>query len=172
MRGPIPREAAIVAIGSNLGNSLELIHRAMAFLEGLSDEPILKSSVWETSPVDCPPDSPRFLNAVVALIPKENETPESLLGRLQEAEKLFGRKRGPQRNAPRPLDLDLISFGAEMRQTPTLTLPHPRAILRRFVLVPLTELDSSYRLPGQGRTVETLISDLPPDMAMRRLSPI
>ena len=60
----------------------------MARLQKFSDAPILKSSLWQTVPVDCPPDSPKFVNAVVGLIPKENETPESLLKKLRELEKL------------------------------------------------------------------------------------
>ncbi len=73
---------AFVALGSNLGDSRKIILDAMARLQNFSDEPILKSSLWQTSPVDCPPDSPKFVNAVAGLIPKENETPESLLKKL------------------------------------------------------------------------------------------
>ncbi len=59
---------AIVALGSNLGDSRKILLDAMARLQNFSDEPLLKSSLWQTSPVDCPPDSPKFLNAVVALV--------------------------------------------------------------------------------------------------------
>ena len=106
----------------------------MARLQKLfSDEPILKSSLWQTSPVNCPPESPKFVNAVVGLIPKENETPESLLKKLRELEKEFGRAPKTVLNEPRPLDLDLIAFGNEILNSPELILPHPRAHLREFV---------------------------------------
>src|SRR5262249_41451762 len=106
----------------------------MRRLAEFTDQPLRQSSLWQTSPVDCPPDSPPFVNAVVGLKPHAGETPGALLAKLQTLEKEFG--RGPKRlqNEPRPLDLDLIAFGAETRNTPTLNLPHPRAHLRRFVL--------------------------------------
>src|SRR5689334_70754 len=102
---------AIVALGSNLGNSRQIILQAMERLQGLSIEPLLKSSLWQTAPVDCPPGSPRFVNAAVGLVPREGETPESLLAKLQAIEKKFGRQAKKILNEPRPLDLDLIVFG-------------------------------------------------------------
>src|SRR5271169_3922621 len=68
---------AYVALGSNLGNSVQLLQRAMARLEQFSDAPLLKSSLWQTAPVDCPPGSPNFVNAAVGLVPRLEETPES-----------------------------------------------------------------------------------------------
>src|ERR1017187_9240175 len=106
---------AFVALGSNLGNSRQIILDAMARLQNFSDAPVLKSSLWQTSPVNCPPGSPMFLNAVVALVPQKNETPESLLQKLRELEKEFGRAPKMVLNEARPLDLDLIAFGSEMR---------------------------------------------------------
>src|SRR5207248_2487888 len=72
--------------------SRETVLQAMRALEKLSDGPLLKSSLWETGPVDCPPGSPKFVNAMVGLTPLIGETPESLLGKLQELEREFGRK--------------------------------------------------------------------------------
>ena len=120
---------------------------ATARLQRLSAEPIVSSSVIQTAPVDCPPGSPIFLNAVIALRPLPGETPETLLGKLQDLEREFGRKPKTVMNEPRPLDLDLIAFGSETRTTPELTLPHPRAHLRRFVLAPLNELAPDLILP-------------------------
>ncbi len=135
----------------------------MAQLQNCSDEPIQKSSLWQTTPVDCPPDSPKFVNAIVGLIPRTAETPESLLEKLRELEKEFGRQPKKILNEPRPLDLDLIAFGKEMRSSPALTLPHPRAAQRRFVLQPLSELAPDLVLPGQTKTVSQLLAALPPD---------
>jgi len=160
---------AFVALGSNLGDSRQLILDAMARLQNLSDEPILKSSLWQTSPVDCPPGSPKFVNAVVGLVPRKDETPESLLKKLQELEKEFGRLRGHILNEPRPLDLDLIAFGAETRILPDLILPHPRAPVRRFVLQPLSEIAPDLVLPMQQKTVSQLLSDLPTGETVTRL---
>ena len=152
---------AIIALGSNLGNSRQIILDAMARLQDSSCEPILKSSLWQTSPVDCPPGSSVFVNAIIGLVPRPDETPESLLVKLQSLEKEFGRQAKKSLNEPRPLDLDLIAFGDVTRQSPKLILPHPRAHLRRFVLQPLSEIAPDLVLPGQTKTVLDLLCDLP-----------
>jgi 2-amino-4-hydroxy-6-hydroxymethyldihydropteridine diphosphokinase len=151
---------AIIALGSNLGDSRKIILDAIAQLQKISAAPLLKSSLWETSPVDCPPDSPKFLNAMVALTPQTGETPESLLEKLQELEKEFGRATKKNLNEPRPLDLDLIAFGNETCHSPDLILPHPRAHTRRFVLQPLNEIAPDLVLPGQTQTVAQLLAGL------------
>jgi len=149
-----------IALGSNLGDSQRIVSDAIARLQNFSDKPILKSSLWQTSPVDCPPDSPKFVNAVVGLIPRKNETPESLLKKLHALEKEFGRAPKTILNEPRPLDLDLIAFGNEIRNSAELTLPHPRAHLRKFVLQLLNEIAPELILPGQTKTVSQLLADL------------
>jgi 2-amino-4-hydroxy-6-hydroxymethyldihydropteridine diphosphokinase len=151
---------AFVSLGSNLGDSRKTISDAMARLQNFSDEPILKSSLWQTSPVNCPADSPKFVNAAVALVPREDETPESLLEKLRELEKEFGRSQKKILNEPRPLDLDLIAFGNETRNSSELILPHPRAHERRFVLQPLNEIAPDFILTGQGKTVSQLLAGL------------
>lgn len=160
---------AYIALGSNLGDSLALLRVAMARLQAFSDRPLLKSSLWQSTPVDCPPGSPLFVNAVVLLNPRPDESPESLLEKLQVLEQEFG--RGPKKvlNEARPLDLDLIAFGTETRLAPRLTLPHPRAHQRRFVLQPLSELAPELILPGQTKTVLELLSALGKDEILRRL---
>jgi len=160
------RQMAIVALGSNLGDSRQSILRAMERLQSFSDAPLLRSSLWQTSPVDCPPGSPVFVNAVVALAPQPRETPESLLAKLQTLEKEFGRKPKKVLNEPRPLDLDLIAFGNQTRAAKELTLPHPRAHQRRFVLQPLSEIAPNLILPGQAKTVAQLLAKLSPDENM------
>jgi 2-amino-4-hydroxy-6-hydroxymethyldihydropteridine diphosphokinase len=126
-----------------------------------SEAPLVRSSFRETAPVDCPPGSPRFLNAVVGLVPRKGETPETLLVKLQGLEREFGRQPASIRNAPRPLDLDLLAFGNATRRTARLTLPHSRAHLRRFVLEPLAEIAPDLVLPGQTKTVFQLLAELP-----------
>jgi 2-amino-4-hydroxy-6-hydroxymethyldihydropteridine diphosphokinase len=151
---------AYVAIGSNLGSPRENVARAMDRLQQLSDDVIGRSSIYETDPVDCPPGSPRFANAAVALVPRRDETPESLLGKLQAVEREFGRRPKQFHNEPRPLDLDLIAFGNETRTTPHLVLPHPRAHQRRFVLESLAEIAPDLVLPGQTASVAYLLKTL------------
>jgi 2-amino-4-hydroxy-6-hydroxymethyldihydropteridine diphosphokinase len=151
---------AFVALGSNLGNSREILNNAMMRLQKLSTTPLIKSSLIETAPVDCPPGSPMFLNAVVGLTPRTGETPESLLAKLQALEKEFGRQPKKVLNEARPLDLDLIAFGNESRATASLTLPHPRAHLRKFVLQPLAEIAPDLVLPGQTKVVAELLKEL------------
>ncbi len=160
---------AFVALGSNLGNPRANVLQAMDRLQVFSDQPLVKSSLWQTSPVDCPPGSPPFVNAVVALQVPNEETPESLLLKLQALEKEFGRTPKTVLNAPRPLDLDLIAFGNERRSTASLVLPHPRAHLRRFVLQPLSEIAPGLVLPGQNRSVQEILRQLPEGQAIERL---
>jgi 2-amino-4-hydroxy-6-hydroxymethyldihydropteridine diphosphokinase len=161
---------AFVALGSNLGNSRKILLDAMARLQEFSTTPILKSSLWQTSPVDCPPGSPKFLNAVAALNPPAGETAESLLGKLQALEKEFGRKTKVVLNEPRPLDLDMIVFGDEVRHSPDLVLPHPRAHVRRFVLQPLSEIAPDLILPGQTQPVSRLLAGLDDSESCEKLS--
>ena len=158
-----------VALGSNLGDSRRIILDAMARLQELSPSSLLKSSLWQTSPVNCPPNSPPFVNAVAALVPFADETPESLLQKLRALEKEFGRPPKKVLNEPRSLDLDLIAFGTETRNSPELILPHPRAHLRRFVLQPLGEIAPDFILPGQSKTISQLLAELLDEEMVTRL---
>lgn len=160
---------ALIALGSNLGDSPAIVRAAMERLAALSNEPLLRSSLWDTTPVDCPPGSPRFVNAVVALRPLPGQTPESLLLELQALERAFGRRPKAVLNEARVLDLDLIAFGNQQRATATLTLPHPRAAQRRFVLQPLAEIGPDWILPGQTQSVAEQLAGLPTDEVIRRM---
>jgi 2-amino-4-hydroxy-6-hydroxymethyldihydropteridine diphosphokinase len=160
---------AFVALGSNLGDSAAILREAMERLQQFSAAPLKRSSLWLSTPVDCPPGSPRFVNAVVAMTPKPDETPESLLLRLQALERDFGRRPKKILNEPRPLDLDLIAFGAEVRANEQLTLPHPRVHLRRFVLEPLAEIAPNLVLPRQTKPVRQLLAELRTSEVLSRL---
>jgi 2-amino-4-hydroxy-6-hydroxymethyldihydropteridine diphosphokinase len=149
-----------IALGSNLSDSAAELDAAVIFLRGLSaDRPIRESSRFKTEPVDCPPGSGPFLNAVAEIIVDPAVLPPvELLKRLQSFERERGRPRGHERNSPRPLDLDIIYYGDLVMQTHELTIPHPRAISRRFVLEPLAQLRPAWILPGQSKTVDELLA--------------
>src|SRR5580658_10489691 len=169
VRATMKSVLAIIALGSNLGDSRRIVLDAMARLQNFSETPVLKSSLWRTSPVDCPADSPEFVNAVAGLTPRKDETPELLLIKLRGLEKDFGRAPKTVLNGPRPLDLDLIAFGYETRNSPDLILPHPRAHLRRFVLQPLSEIAPDLILPGRGRTAFQLLAEISSGETVTRL---
>ena len=161
---------AFVALGSNVGDPRATVLRAMDELENLSRTPPKRSSLWETEPVDCPPGSAPFINAMVGLDPLPGETPETLLKKLKALEIEFGRKPKSVLNEPRPLDLDLIAFGTEIRIGPELILPHPRAHERRFVLAPWNEIAPDYVMPNQKLSVGALLSSLGSSQFARRSS--
>ena len=144
-----PSDMAFVSLGSNLGESRSIICEAIEQLSVFSSAPLLRSSLWRTEPVDCPPGTPDFVNAAIGLKPRSQDTPESYLACFQELESEFGRRPKRVSNESRTLDLDLITFRHEIRETALLRLPHPRVHLRRFVLEPLSEIAPSLVLPGQ-----------------------
>lgn len=164
--GQVP---AYVSLGANLdswvGPPERTLRFAMESLALLSRSPLLVSSIWESTPLDCPPDSPRFFNAVAALLPHK-QTPEELLLALQQIENELGRVRSHVRNAPRALDLDLLIWGAEFRNGALLTLPHPRMHERRFVLEPLQEVAPDFVVPGKG-AVRDLLAEIAPQGTIR-----
>lgn len=131
---------AFISLGANLpgnsGNAADTIKQVLPRLQELSDSTLLTSPLYQSDPKDCPPGSPVYINAVTALLPRSGLTPESLLATLQQLEAEFGRIRSGLLNEARTLDLDLLSFHDEARNTSTLILPHPRAHERRFVLEP------------------------------------
>lgn len=154
------KDPAIVALGANLpgacGPPERTVREAMRRLCALSVVEPRCSSLWRSHPVDCPPGSPDFINAVVALQPAEVMTPLALLEQLQQLEQEFGRQRGAGQNAPRVLDLDLIAWGERSSATATLELPHPRAHERAFVLLPLAEVAPDLVFPGWQEPVHAL----------------
>jgi 2-amino-4-hydroxy-6-hydroxymethyldihydropteridine diphosphokinase len=152
---------AFIALGSNLGDPRQNVRRAMDRLQAFSDSPLFRSSLWLSTPVDCPPDSPPYINAAIGLRPRPTETAGSLLEKLLCLEREFGPRARKVANESRTLDLDLIAFRNEIRNSRSLILPHPRAHLRRFVLLPLSEIAPDLILPGQRQTVRRLLDILP-----------
>ena len=150
----------VIALGSNVGNRLEalrLARRAVLKIPGASG-PLLCSSLYETDPVGTEADAGPFLNAVLELDFEGH--PAALLDALQAIEADMGRPSKRPRNAPRTIDLDILYVGNLTLSTPDIVIPHPRLHLRRFVLVPLGEIRSDLRLPGQQNTIGELLSQL------------
>ena len=140
---------AVVALGSNLGNRLETLQGAV---DALGDTPGLRikgvSPVYETEPWGVDPGSqPAYFNAVVVL--KTTLPPSSLLERAHAVEEAFHRVRD-EHWGPRTLDVDIGSYADVVSDDPQLTLPHPRAHERAFVLAPWHDLDPEAQLPGHG----------------------
>lgn len=159
----------LIGIGSNRGDSVAVVLEAMARLRAFAVGPVLGSSLWRTSPVDCPPGSADFINAAAAFVPDAGLSPEALLQGLKALEAEYGREPGRVRNAPRELDLDLLLFDAEVRDTPEFVLPHPRAVDRLFVLAPAAEVLPDAVWPGTGRTILALLTSLDSDEQVQRL---
>ena len=140
----------VFSVGSNLGDRLGHLQTAVDVLLSHGAEPTL-SPVYETTPVGGPPQRD-YLNAViVADLPVGTD----LLGLVTAAERAAGRERGP-RWGPRTLDLDVISVDDVVSRNPALTLPHPRAQHRAFVLAPWRDVDPAAKLPGVGSVAELL----------------
>jgi len=140
-----------IALGSNLGNSKELIEQAIDLLDQLSSSPIKLASIYRTAPVDCPPGSPDFLNTVVQI--NYSDSPQSLLEQTQAIETQLGRKAKQVINEPRPIDVDILYMGEVTTQSGTPILPHPRMLERIFVLEPLSEIAPSLILPHTDLSV-------------------
>lgn len=150
----------VVSMGSNLGDRLDTLDGALAaWRETPGVMVVAVSPVYETAPVDAPDGSGDFLNVVVLL---HTDLPAALLlERAQAIESAFDRRRSGTPNEPRTLDVDLVAVGEEASDDPVLTLPHPRAHLRAFVLVPWHAVDPDAVLPGRGR-VDALLDALDP----------
>ena len=155
---------AIIALGANqdspYGAPADTICLAMDEIAGWSDTPSRRSSLWSSDPVDCPPGSPGFINAVIAIHTHAADTPLDLLTRLQHLENRLGRKAQKAPNAPRCIDLDLICFGEQICNEPHLILPHPRAHLRGFVIFPLEEIAPDLVFPLKNQRITDIAAGL------------
>ncbi|WP_405439268.1 2-amino-4-hydroxy-6-hydroxymethyldihydropteridine diphosphokinase [Streptomyces avidinii] len=146
---------AVIALGANLGNRLETLQGA---IDALGDTPGMRvkavSPVYETEPWGVEPGSqPSYLNAVVAV--KTTLPPSSLLERAHAVEEAFDRVR-EERWGPRTIDVDIVAYADRVSDDPVLTLPHPRAHQRAFVLAPWHDIDPEARIPGRGEVAALL----------------
>lgn len=143
-----------LGLGSNVGDRKAHLRAAIELLRehGVAVEAV--SSLYETEPVGEILDQPDFLNAVARI--GTGLEPEGLLDACKAIEVEQGRMFGGPRHGPRPLDIDLLMLGDLELRTDRLTLPHPEVTTRRFVLVPLLELDPELALPDGTSLLEAL----------------
>lgn len=152
-----------IALGSNIEPRLAHLQSARRHIFSLHSgtRPVLCSKVYETSPVDCPVDSPPFLNTVLELsIAME---PEDVLREVKKIENALGRQPSRERNGPRIIDIDLLYCESLTISSPGLTLPHPQIARRRFVLQPLADIQPKLILPTFSQNVEELLKELKSD---------
>jgi 2-amino-4-hydroxy-6-hydroxymethyldihydropteridine diphosphokinase len=148
-----------IGVGSNLGDRLGYIRKAIALLKKIPGIDVGKMSpVYETPAEGGPAGQPDYLNLVFEL--KSAFSPETLLGILKGIEKKAGRSSDPVRWAPREIDLDILLCGDVKVKTKKLRVPHPMMEKRYFVLRPLADLAPQLMVPGTKKNVEALLTVL------------
>jgi 2-amino-4-hydroxy-6-hydroxymethyldihydropteridine diphosphokinase len=157
-----------LGLGSNVGDRRAQLEAAVAGLRARGVEVLASSSLYDTDPVGEILDQPAFLNACLRIA--SDLGPEALLDAAKAVELQRGRDAAAPRHSPRPLDVDLLLFGESPYRSERLTLPHPQVAERRFVLIPLVELDPELTLPGGPRLADRL-AELPVDEGVRWAGP-
>ncbi len=155
-----------LGLGSNVGDRRDHLQQAVAALPTQRVTVLASSSVYETEPVGEVLDQRDFYNACVRI--ETEHDPEQLLDACKRVERELGREPGGIRHGPRPIDVDVLLLGSLEHRSDRLTLPHPEVLGRRFVLVPLLELDPELTLPGGARAADAL-DELPEGPAVRRV---
>jgi len=164
-------EIGYLGLGSNVGDRRAHLQAAVEDLWGHAIEVLASSSVYETEPVGEVPDQREFFNACVRIGTELG--PEEVLDAAKAVEQALGRElSGPGyvRHGPRPIDVDVLLLGGEVYESGRLRLPHREVTSRRFVLVPLLELDPDLIVPGAGRAADAL-AGLGDGQAVRRAGP-
>lgn len=137
---------AVIALGANLGEPRKQVAFAIELIKDLINVSAI-SSFYETEPVGVPDDQPNYINAI--LVGESELAPAELMAALLKIEQRLGRERSFP-NAARSIDIDLIDYGGQTMVSELLTLPHPRAHQRNFVLEPWFEIDPNGVLAGMG----------------------
>jgi len=164
-------EMVFIGFGSNVGDRVDYCDRAVTLLSLLPHSRLQGVSLlYETEPVRdrTDPGEGWFLNGVVQL--ETAIKPGSLLTTLQEIERALGRD-DDNRSGPRTIDLDILFYGDQVMKEPGLTVPHPRLHQRRFVLMPMNELDPLWVHPTLKQSVAQLLTDVPDQSHVRLLFP-
>jgi 2-amino-4-hydroxy-6-hydroxymethyldihydropteridine diphosphokinase len=145
--------SVVLGLGSNLGERLATLQRAVDLLAGEQVRAVASSRVWETEPIG--PPQPEFLNAVVRA--QTDLEPLQLLSACQRVEASLGRVR-TERWGPRTIDIDVLLYDDVAVDEPGLTVPHPRMTERAFVVLPLLELDPDPVLPDGARVKDARLA--------------
>jgi 2-amino-4-hydroxy-6-hydroxymethyldihydropteridine diphosphokinase len=143
-----------LGLGSNVGDRRAHLQSAVSELPAYGVQVIASSSVYETEPVGLVLDQREFYNACLRV--ETDHGPEQLLDACKAVERTLGREPGGVRHGPRPIDVDVLLLGDVQFESARLTLPHPEVSSRRFVLVPLLELDPGLTLPDGTRLSDAL----------------
>jgi 2-amino-4-hydroxy-6-hydroxymethyldihydropteridine diphosphokinase len=144
---------ATISLGSNLGDRLQYLQNALNSINDMTGTQVHSvSPVFETDPIGGP-EQGEYLNAVAVV--KTVLSPEQFLAATQQIELEQNRERN-ERWGPRTLDIDLLAMDSEVRSTPDLELPHPRAHERAFVLLPWSLLDPDFVIPGKSSVAQLL----------------
>jgi 2-amino-4-hydroxy-6-hydroxymethyldihydropteridine diphosphokinase len=156
-----------LGLGSNLGDRRAHLQAAVDALGRHGVRVLASSSTYDTDPVGEVLDQPAFLNACLRI--ETDLGPEALLDACKAVERDLGRTLGEGyvRHGPRPIDVDLLLLGDEPYRSERLTLPHEQVTARRFVLIPLLELDLELRTPD-GTSLAECLARLPLDEGVRR----
>jgi 2-amino-4-hydroxy-6-hydroxymethyldihydropteridine diphosphokinase len=157
-----------LGLGSNVGERRAHLEQAVVELSGHGIQVLASSSVYETEPVGEVLDQREFFNACLRV--ETDHDPERLLDACKAVERALGRAGGGVRHGPRVIDVDVLLLGDVVYGSPRLTLPHPEVSSRRFVLVPLLELDPDLALPS-GRTLAEALAELGPGQEVRLAGP-
>ena len=160
-----------IALGANLGKPATVFASALRGLERKAGAVIGISSLWQSPAWPTGSGAPDYINAIAQI--ETEEPPHELLRILHDIEARHGRRRSLP-NAPRCLDLDLVSYHSALSSTDDLRIPHPRMHLRPFVLLPLEEVAPAYLHPITHESITTMLSQLPSDdvLSHRRLGPM
>ncbi|HEY2652132.1 MAG TPA: 2-amino-4-hydroxy-6-hydroxymethyldihydropteridine diphosphokinase [Solirubrobacteraceae bacterium] len=155
-RSPAPAAAEVgyLSLGSNVGDRRGHLEQAVAALPRHGVEVLASSPVYRTEPVGLVPDQRDFYNACLRI--RTSHDPEGLLAACKAVERELGRPLHGIRHGPRSIDIDVLLLAGQRYASPRLTLPHPEARSRRFVLVPLLELDPGLILPDGTRLSDAL----------------
>jgi 2-amino-4-hydroxy-6-hydroxymethyldihydropteridine diphosphokinase len=157
-----------LGLGSNVGDRRANLAAAAGRLAAHGVRPLRSSSIYDTDPVGELLDQPSFLNACLRV--ETGLGPEDLLDACKAIEVELGRPPGGPRHGPRPIDIDLLLLGELEHAVPRLTLPHPQVLARRFVLIPLLELDFELCTPD-GRSLADALAILPVSEGVRLAGP-
>ena len=158
-----------LGLGSNIGDRRAHLQAAVDHLREHAVQALASSSIYDTEPVGLILDQPEFLNAVVRI--ETGLGPEQLLAACKTVEREVGRSAGGPRHGPRVIDVDLLLLGALEYRSERLALPHEEVTSRRFVLVPLLELDPGLTLPGSQAPLSAALDALGPGQDVRWAGP-